>query len=176
MDFYLHDEVSEFEEWFDSNLNLLAQLPDVKLKEPDFNKEWLMSVIQTHIEIYTDSLLSSMDLSQKILSILMSDVNDEILQSNLVDLIGFDDFDLLLLLVNNRRKIVDTITRNSNIQAAIQTPDEAPSKALVRKPVLGPSVIVNTQQEKAEMKKQRKDQKRKNKMNNNNWISNLYLN
>lgn len=89
--------------------------------EPDqsvnlsYGSEWLGAKC---IEIASKRQgLSSDELCEQITALLISDSNEEELQSTLTDIVGFDDFDFIIELISHRKSI---ITDRSSVPKAIQ--------------------------------------------------------
>ncbi|KAJ3224159.1 hypothetical protein HK099_000150 [Clydaea vesicula] len=133
-----------------------------------FDKTWLLEHCVNHTTLTADSVLTPEELSQKVLGILLSSAEDETLQSNLLDLLGFENFDFLSSLVKNKEQIVAKISAVGKNAFQNDTHNELnlslePPK-LPYRPSYGAQVTVNTDIEKLQSKQLRKEQKRRAKM------------
>ncbi|KAF9975876.1 hypothetical protein BGZ75_000386, partial [Mortierella antarctica] len=76
-----------------------------------YDRAWLISQCSTHLEAFGDpnTDMTSKRLSIDIFTILRSNKPDDDIQINLVDLLGFDNFEFITALLTNRRIIVDNV-------------------------------------------------------------------
>lgn len=135
-----------------------------------FDASWLNKQCQIHISQFTDgNTLTTDQLSQKILQLLISSSSDDQIQNSLLDLIGFENFDLLTTLVSNRSKIVQTLQstkplHNQLVVRKVPEYDDAPTPIILHRPQYGAQVTVMSEAEKQAMKQARKDAKKRNKI------------
>ena len=117
--------------------------------------------------------MSADQLSQKVVQIIISSASDENIQANLVDLLGYDNFEFITNLLSNRSEIVSNInTLHRDLPPKYAPPVQevlrngAYQEQIVMKapPGFGPQVSVNTESEKAHMKQMKKDLKKRSKM------------
>ncbi|ORX42129.1 Sec63-domain-containing protein [Piromyces finnis] len=109
----------------------------------EFGIEWLEGKCQEHVEMQinegSEVLFAPKELTQEIIGLLSNDTNEQ-LENSLVDLLGFGNFELISILVQNKDKILKNINRNvSN-----------------NKPKYGTQFTVTTEDELQNQKKQRK--------------------
>ncbi|KAF9952644.1 hypothetical protein BGZ70_000546, partial [Mortierella alpina] len=76
-----------------------------------YDRAWLITQCNTHLEAFGDpnTDMTSKRLSIDIFTILRSNKPDDDIQINLVDLLGFDNFEFITALLTNRRTIVDNV-------------------------------------------------------------------
>ncbi|KAF9171872.1 hypothetical protein BGX20_006778 [Mortierella sp. AD010] len=80
-----------------------------------YDRAWLINQCTAHITAFGDPSadMTSKRLSIDIFTILRSDKPDDDIQINLVDLLGFENFEFITALLTNRRTIVDNVTAQS---------------------------------------------------------------
>ena len=123
--------------------------PEVPLSGKNLDKEWFIS--RCH-EIADQLLMDHYRLCIDLLNLLRS--KDVDIQSQLVDLIGYESFDFLETLINDRKTIVDNITIHFN---HLHPPD---LKNEMQQSPFGTQVTVISKKEQDMMKKARKLQRK----------------
>ena len=134
---------------------------------PGVDTQWLENTVRTN---YGDELpigLSVPEFTETLLKLLSSDKSAEALQTELFDLCGFERFDMIGAVLENRAALVRSLTENkASMKAEILS-----AAASVRAETAGPSrpnygcqVTVQSEEEKALMKQMRKEEKKINKL------------
>lgn len=114
-----------------------------------FNRTWLLAQV-------------SADIIESLISVLKSKKTNAELQNELIELLGFDKFDLLETILENRKQIVQNLENDDKMNKII---DRAADNYLnnanrSKKPVVSSQVVVQSEQELHLMKKVRKDEKK----------------
>ena len=134
---------------------------------PGVDTQWLENTVRTN---YGDELpigLSVPEFTETLLKLLSSDKSAEALQTELFDLCGFERFDMIGAVLENRAALVRSLTENkASMKAEILS-----AAASVRAETAGPSrpnygcqVTVQSEEERALMKQMRKEEKKINKL------------
>lgn len=84
---------------------------DADAGDGEYGATWFTSKCS---EVAAKTGLSSDSFQNQVLSILSSDVGQDELQSQLADLVGFEEFDLIIELLAHRDEIVTAVTSQSN--------------------------------------------------------------
>jgi hypothetical protein len=131
---------------------------------PDFDKDWLMAkcaeFTQTH-----DSFLDATQLCIDIFTILRT--SDADIETALFDLLGYGVFEWISLLIDKRQEIVDTVLSKSNymFKKSVQKNSSLNLSNLNSRNHLshGTQVSIMTQEERDQIKNQKKQRKREKK-------------
>lgn len=117
-----------------------------------FNRAWLLAHINN-------------DVIESLLSVLKSKKSNTELQNELIELLGFDQFDILELILEHRQEILKNIDNDDKVNmmyeravAAEQCGLSARTKS--HQPVVSSQVVVQSEQEVSLLKKVRKDEKK----------------
>ncbi|KAJ3189894.1 activating signal cointegrator 1 complex subunit [Gaertneriomyces sp. JEL0708] len=139
--------------------------------EKPFGREWLLDQCSTHLANFArDSILAPEQLTTDVFAILRSEKNDDDIQISLVDLLGYENFDLITLLITHRKEILDTIAEQAAEEELRSQPapalpprsrgrDQVPSYD--RAPIHGATVTVMSETEKVQVKQRKKEWKRR---------------
>ncbi|KAI8066325.1 Sec63 Brl domain-containing protein [Gongronella butleri] len=111
-----------------------------------YDRNWLLSECQGLVARQPDHGLSDIQLCANIFTVLRSDASDEDIQASLVDILGFENLDLITSLLTNRATLVNNIMN-----------------MVVNPAMYGAQVIVQSEQEVRKRKQQRKEQKKASK-------------
>ncbi|OZJ04536.1 hypothetical protein BZG36_03995 [Bifiguratus adelaidae] len=163
LDSYLSSEVAFTQDHHHEATGFAA--PDV------YDRNWLLEQSKMHLATHVgDSPLSAEELCVDIFASLYAKTDEDVLQANLVDLLGFDNLEFVTTLVSHRSTIVDDILAQSDFDPS--TPASRGSGPIPRaatptfpssdakRPNYGAQVTVQTEEEKRELKQFRKEQKK----------------
>ncbi|KAG0246557.1 Sec63 Brl domain-containing protein [Mortierella sp. GBAus27b] len=146
---------------------------DVKTQGPEsqssslssvvYDRAWLINQCTTHLEAFGDPSmeLTPKRLSTDVFTILRSDKQDDDIQMNLVELLGFDNFEFITALLTNRRTIVDNVMAQT-----AYNPDGDRSKGHKHerhdnnRTMIGSNFTVQTEDEKLAAKLARKERRK----------------
>lgn len=120
-----------------------------------FGRGWLIRELKKFYK--SDEPNSLEDYADTILSLLKQDKSNDELQNTLFDVLGFDRFELIQLLLTHRNEII------SNCQLS-QLESNAKSESRQPAPALSSQVTVLSEQEKLMQKLARKEEKRMQKL------------
>lgn len=117
-----------------------------------FNRAWLSAQINN-------------DVVEPLLSVLKSKKSNTELQNELIELLGFDKFDILELILEHRQEILKNIDNDDKVnmiyeRAAAAEQCGLSSRTKSQQPAVASQVIVQSEQELSLLKKVRKDEKR----------------
>lgn len=119
-----------------------------KNESKGMNRAWLLQRVNS-------------DLIEPLLSILKSKRSNDELQNEVIDLLGFDKFDVIQTVFENRKQIVQNIEADDKLDvlreraAAVNNNEERSTV-----PVIASQVVVQSEHEMQQLKKVRKDGKR----------------
>ncbi|KAF9970658.1 activating signal cointegrator 1 complex subunit [Actinomortierella ambigua] len=139
-----------------------------------YDRSWLIAQCQRHVAEHGDAggSMPAKRLATDVLTILRSSQTDDEIQMGLVDLLGFDNFELMTTLITHRRVIVDNVVAQSGLD-----PDHLDAllssrlgigkdnnnsnhdEAAQRVPLTG-SFTIQTEAEKQAAKQARKDRRK----------------
>ena len=127
---------------------------------------WLENTVRKYYGDENPIGLSVPEFTETLLKLLSSDKSDEALQTELFDLCGFERFDMIGAVLENREALVKSMNENkASMKAEIMSAaasvmgDVGPSR-----PNYGCQVTVQSEEEKALMKQMRKEEKKINKL------------
>ncbi|KAF9306760.1 hypothetical protein BGZ74_003618 [Mortierella antarctica] len=130
---------------------------------PTYDRAWLISQCNAHMEVFGDPStdMTAKRLSIDIFTILRSDKPDDDIQINLVDLLGFENFEFITALLTSRRTIVDQIMA----QTAYNPDQELPrghkhDRNDNSRSHMGSNFTVHTEDEKMAAKMAKKERKK----------------
>lgn len=115
-----------------------------------YNRTWLLSQIGS-------------DIIESLVSVLKSKKNNNELQNELIELLGFDKFDLLEEIFENRKQILQNLENDEKMNQIIDRAADsyfANGQTRTKKPVVSSQVVVQSEQEMQIRKKVRKDEKK----------------
>ncbi|KAG0252151.1 activating signal cointegrator 1 complex subunit [Actinomortierella ambigua] len=146
-----------------------------------YDRTWLIEQCQRHVSVFGEggahgggdenSSMSAKRLSIDVLTILRSSQTDDGIQMGLVDLLGFENFELITTLITHRKVIVDNVIAQSGLDpnahvdllSAAGHKDDGDASSggggAQRVPLTG-SFTIQTEAEKQAVKQARKDRKR----------------
>lgn len=139
--------VGQFSMRYDSGVAAAAAKAK-KNESKGLNRAWLLQRVNT-------------DLIEPLLSILKSKKSNDELQNEVIDLLGFDKFDVIQTVFENRKQILQNIEADDKLNllreraAAVNGIEE---RSLV--PAIASQVVVQSEHELQQLKKVRKDEKR----------------
>ncbi|CAG2055188.1 unnamed protein product, partial [Timema podura] len=141
--------VREFSMDYDS---LAATLPP---KEEPHGRSWLEKEVKKYYEVKNPSGLSIEEFLETVVTMLRSGRTNDELQNELFDLLGFDRFELIQMLLQHRTDIVYSaaIAEEKKLIISKAAPD-------LRRPNYGCQVVVQSEQEKQLIKQARKEEKK----------------
>ncbi|KAL5010843.1 hypothetical protein ScPMuIL_013148 [Solemya velum] len=117
-----------------------------------FNKSWLESEVSKYFS--TEFGLGMGDLCTTIFDVLISPKTDEALQNDLFELLGFDRFELIESLLQNRKKLIGAANKETM---------NASRKKTEPRSNYGCQVTIQSEQEKQIMKQMRREEKKQDK-------------
>ncbi|KAF8983689.1 hypothetical protein BGZ46_009737 [Entomortierella lignicola] len=133
------------------------------LSSPVYDRAWLVNQCTAHIQAFGDpsTEMTSKRLSTDIFTILRSDKPDDDIQINLVDLLGFENFEFITALLTSRRTIVDNIMAQTSYDpdAVIHKNNKNDRQDNYRSPA-GTNFTVQTEDEKLAAKMARKERRK----------------
>ncbi|KAK3097478.1 hypothetical protein FSP39_009969 [Pinctada imbricata] len=167
----VEDYVSDFESDDDGekkkvNLNYsMSPKKKEKTKPPvsqeRFDSTWLQRQVAQHFDGEDSGLgLSTEDLCSTIFDVLTSPKSNDELQNDLFELLGFDRFELIQNLIQNRQIVVESALTPSDVAKPTRTKADGGNKPAVSKPAYGCQVTIHTEDEKKIMKMMRKEEKK----------------
>lgn len=117
-----------------------------------FNRVWLLANINN-------------DLVESLLSVLKSKKSNTELQNELIELLGFDKFDILELILEHRQEILKNIDNDDKVnmmyeRAAAAEQCGLSTRTKSQQPAVSSQVVVQSEQELSLLKKVRKDEKK----------------
>lgn len=115
-----------------------------------FNRAWLLSHINN-------------DVVESLLSVLKSKKSNTELQNELIELLGFDKFDILELILEHRQEILKNIDNDDKVNMMYERAVAAEQCGITTKshqPAVSSQVVVQSEQELSLLKKVRKDEKK----------------
>lgn len=122
---------------------------------------WLQKQVKTYFASDDTGLgLSLRELCSTIVEVLTSSRTDDELQNELFDLLGFDRFEFIQLLLENRKALCKNLEKEATCEAMLQAPK--PKKEETR-PTYGCQVTVQSEDERQLQKQIRREEKRQNK-------------
>ncbi|XP_075226483.1 activating signal cointegrator 1 complex subunit obelus isoform X4 [Lycorma delicatula] len=126
-----------------------------------FGRPWLVKELQKCYGSQTPAGLSVEEFCETVMTLLKSGRSNDELQNEMFELLGFDRFELIQLLLQHRNDIVfnNSVAEEKKLIAAQGTTEQ-------RRPVYGCQVVVQSEQEKLLMKQARKEEKKINKLVN----------
>lgn len=124
----------------------------ITLQQPTFNRAWLLAHMSNEV-------------IESLLSVLKSKKSNTELQNELIELLGFDKFDILENILDHRNEIIKNVENDDKVNmmyeraaAAEQAGISNRSKSL--QPVVSSQVVVQSEQELNLLRKVRKDEKK----------------
>ncbi|KAJ3020927.1 UNVERIFIED_CONTAM: activating signal cointegrator 1 complex subunit [Siphonaria sp. JEL0065] len=131
-----------------------------------YDRDWLLKQCEVHLNQFADAeVLSPLALCTQIFTTLRGPQGDEEIQSDLFDSLGFGNMDFVSELLLHRKDIIANIVANS--QSDPNTGKTSVGGLTTKnpyRPQYGAQVTVMSESEKQEMKKQRKEAKKRAKM------------
>ncbi|KAF9114810.1 hypothetical protein BGX27_009758 [Mortierella sp. AM989] len=128
-----------------------------------YDRAWLINQCTAHLATFGDpsTEMTSKRLSIDIFTILRSDKPDDDIQINLVDLLGFENFEFITALLTNRRTIVDNVMAQTAYDPEADLPKSHKNDRQdnYRSPV-GTNFTVQTENDKLAAKLARKERKK----------------
>ncbi|CAG8756356.1 16863_t:CDS:2, partial [Dentiscutata heterogama] len=132
-----------------------------------FDKEWLLKQCESHVSTFGDAggAITPIKLCTNIFTVLRSNKRDDI-ETELVDLLGYENLSFVTALVTNRNKIVENIRMNSDFQenqmdsiekSDIQL-DSTPFEP--KRPQFGSQVTVQFENDVKKLKRMKKEHKK----------------
>lgn len=115
-----------------------------------YNRAWLLSHISNEVV-------------ESLLSVLKSKKSNTELQNELIELLGFDKFDILESILEHRKEIIKNIENEDKVNMMFERAAVAEQRGMTTKsqqPVVSSQVVVQSEQELSLLKKVRKDEKR----------------
>lgn len=117
-----------------------------------FNRAWLLAQINN-------------DIVESLLSVLKSKKSNTELQNELIELLGFDKFDILELILEHRQEILKNIDNDDKVnmmyeRAAAAEQCGLSTRTKSHQPAVSSQVVVQSEQELSLLKKVRKDEKK----------------
>ncbi|KAL1916259.1 uncharacterized protein VTP21DRAFT_5876 [Calcarisporiella thermophila] len=133
-----------------------------RTKEEKFGRNWLLGQCEKHLALQGNVDIPPTRLCTDLFTILRSERADDEIQMELVDILGYDNFEFITSLLGNRQTIIDNIVSSANGQQEISTiPAQKPAPSqLTQRSTITPQVIIRSEEEMQELKKIRKDEKR----------------
>ncbi|KAF9426913.1 hypothetical protein BGZ94_005813 [Podila epigama] len=128
-----------------------------------YDRAWLINQCNTHIDVFSDpsTEMTGKRLSIDIFTILRSDKPDDDIQINLVDLLGFDNFEFITSLLTNRRTIVDNVMAQTTYTPGMEiSKGHKHDRNDNSRSHVGSNFMVQTEDEKLASKLARKERKR----------------
>lgn len=121
-----------------------------------YNRAWLL----THI---------SNEVIESLLSVLKSKKSNTELQNELIELLGFDKFEILETILENRKEIIKNIENDDKVNMMYERVATAEQSGVANRiksaqPAVSSQVVVQSEQELNLMKKVRKDEKKLEKL------------
>lgn len=149
------DAVHTFSMKYDGMNAVNVPREDKKPSPKRFGRSWLMKEIKSFET--SQGSISAGDLCDTIFRLLTSERSNDELQNELFDLLGFDRFQLIQLLLDHRKDIIanNAAEEKRNIVAAANEQ---------KRPIYGCQVLVQSEQEKQQMKQARKEEKKLNRL------------
>ena len=124
------------------------------------SQEWLVKQCEAHLLLQisngADTGMSRGDLANDILTILKSKKSDDDIQNDLVDLLGYENMDFVGALAIERKRVVDA--SESDLSTL---PDLVGPIPNTNRPAVGSQISIHSSDEKANMKKYRKELQRR---------------
>lgn len=117
-----------------------------KQKSEKFTRNWLSQHVQP-------------DLVNSLIEMLKSSRSNDELQNELFDFLGFDKFEIIQLILQNRKLIVQRVEEKDK-KAKLKEKISQLDKLEKTRPVVGSQIIVQSEQEKQFLKQARKDEKK----------------
>ncbi|CAG8452307.1 15922_t:CDS:10, partial [Dentiscutata erythropus] len=163
-----------YDDFFDNDLDDEIQnigLDNIHDQHEDenvsFNKEWLLKQCESHISTFGDAggAITPIKLCTNIFTVLRSNKKDDI-ETELVDLLGYENLNFVTALVTNRNKIVENIRMNSDFhenqmdfieKSDIQL-DSTPFEP--KRPQFGSQVTVQFENDVKKLKRMKKEHKK----------------
>ncbi|KAI9348199.1 Sec63 Brl domain-containing protein [Obelidium mucronatum] len=131
---------------------------------PAFDRDWLLRKCEEHLAAFADAgALSPLALCTQIFTTLRDPQGDDEIQSVLLDSLGYGNMDFVAELLLHRKDIITNIVANSQSDPNASSKPSGSSKQPFR-PQYGAQVTVMSESEKQELKRQRKDAKKRAKM------------
>ncbi|RIB18575.1 Sec63 Brl domain-containing protein [Gigaspora rosea] len=163
-----------YDDYFDSDLD--NEIQDIGLdnihdqhedENASFGKEWLLKQCESHISTFGDAggAITPIKLCTNIFTVLRSNKKDDI-ETELVDLLGYENLNFVTALVTNRHKIVENIRMNSDFHESqidsfeksdIQL-DSTPFEP--KRPQFGSQVTVKFEDDVKKLKRLKKEHKK----------------
>lgn len=127
-----------------------------------YDRDWLLLQCELHIMENRggDTSITPQQLCIDIFSLLRSDKSGDDIQNTLVDLIGYDNFELITTLLTNRTTIVQNIEQDGVANVLHKVTNNEQHETTPQMPMHGAHVTVQSKDEILEAKKARKDQRK----------------
>ncbi|KAF9085804.1 hypothetical protein BGX23_009353 [Mortierella sp. AD031] len=127
-----------------------------------YDRAWLIMQCTAHIEAFGDPStdMTSRRLSIDIFTILRSDKPDDDIQINLVDMLGFDNFEFITALLTNRKLIVDNVMAQTSYNPDVELKSHKHERHDNFRSPVGSNFSVQTEEEKLAAKLARKERKK----------------
>ncbi|KAK9768510.1 putative steryl acetyl hydrolase mug81 [Basidiobolus ranarum] len=124
-----------------------------------YDRTWLLNACRDHLlrqNGHTEPETTAL-FCEDLVTVLNSQDNDELIQASLVDLLGFESFDLITTLITNRQQITSNIGAVVVHQAKPISNEPPPPEW---RPTYGTQFTVQSEAEKLEQKQLRKERKK----------------
>ncbi|CAG8574007.1 14593_t:CDS:10, partial [Acaulospora morrowiae] len=146
-----------YEDLPDSNSDILEEFQDVNVDS--FDKIWLLRRCELHISKFgdADGAITPTNLCTRIFTILRLEMDDDEIQAKLVDLLGFENFEFVTMLITKRSEI--GISEDS-------VPHHRPTLLEPIRPSYGSQVTIQFESDAKQQKRIRKEHKKNMKKRN----------
>ncbi|XP_061176706.1 activating signal cointegrator 1 complex subunit 3-like [Saccostrea echinata] len=135
-----------------------------KRESPDkerYDASWLQREVTQYFPGEENYLgMSREDLCSTIFDVLTASNSDEELQNNLFELLGFDRFELIQSLIQNKGKIIEGALTRPESSKQTRAKADGGNRPPVTRPTYGCQVTVQTEDERQMMKMMRKEEKK----------------
>lgn len=128
-----------------------------------FSPSWLLSQCEKHIFSQQDnnSGLNAADLSNAVFEVLNSTKTNDEIQNELFDLLGFEAFDLIQQVLEHRSEIIQAYLNQSQQTSSLNGEyQHIDPLRKTNKPLPGQQVIIQSEQEKALLRKMQKEERK----------------
>lgn len=139
---------------------LPSTLPPATAQPSIYTKKWLEDRLRTVLKSRTDrGDLSQQEFCNLVFESLVSGATDNEIQNNLCDIIGYDHVELINELIQNRPLIIEGILNSAKARPReiVRAPDVLQRQM---QPIHGPTIVVQSEQEKRLEKLIRKQDRR----------------
>lgn len=127
-----------------------------------YDRSWLLKQCTAHIEAFGDPStdMTPRRLAIDIFTILRSDKLDDDIQINLVDMLGFDNFEFITALLTNRKLIVDNVMAQTSYNPDVELKSHKHERNDNFRSPVGTNFVVQTEDEKLAAKLARKERRK----------------